>query len=267
MNELEEAYLRALRDPGAQHEFFQQLRKAVLSVPMPYHSEIAGTYQLGNGDVIPFSVWHLNGKDFVPVFTSSDRAKQALTATDSMDPRLCLAEIHGGDLFYVLANQEVSVVINPACGLGEMFLDLRAVAKLADDSDEDDQQRPKAFPPSLAFLTQLLEASAEEREFVERSQELLQRVFTVMQAHRLDPQPFILTLVPVLRRAHQAKAEADGAENASLEKMADAMDAERELFQLLRPVVEALYDHDPCDPQIQDWKKQLDEMAKRMPKQ
>jgi hypothetical protein len=134
MGELEEAYYLALRDQRAHREFFRQLRGAVLAFLIPYHPEAVGEFELGNGSNVTFIVWHLNEEGFIPVFTSAERAEQALFATGEIDHRHGLAEMRGEDLFRVLALQDVPVVINPACGTGEMFLDLRAVAKVADGS-------------------------------------------------------------------------------------------------------------------------------------
>jgi hypothetical protein len=110
----------------------------------------------------------------------------------------------------------------------------------------------------------------DEREYLEQVQTYLKRVFThreLMQAHGLDPQQFILTLMPLLRQSKREQAALDAAENVWLEKIADAADAQRNLFQTLRPILEKLYSENPFHPQVREWKEQLDQWAKEMPKE
>ena len=134
MNELERAFAKALRGPEGQPDLFRQLRDAELAFLMPYHPEMEGMVEVGNGSTMTFCVWENPNGRFVPVFTSAERAEQALEATGMGDKPFVVGEMKGEWLFAALAGQEEKVVLNPACGMGEILLDHNAVAKIADGS-------------------------------------------------------------------------------------------------------------------------------------
>ena len=138
------------------------------------------------------------------------------------------------------------------------------------DDGQSGPRKQKPLPRELAFLKQLPDEALYESEYIEQVRIYLGRVFAhreLMQAYGLDPQRFILTLVPLLRDAQQKQAAFDAAENELLEKMADHADAQRELFKMTRQIVDALHAEKPFDPQTQELKERIDEWAKQMPKE
>lgn len=134
MNDLEQAYLSGLRGPEGRPDLFRQLRESILAFLMPYHPELEEMMELEGGDALSFIVWEGPKGSFVPIFTSMERAEQAVKQVGAEDTQQSLAEMPGEMLFKVLTTQQRGVVINPACGMGEMFLDLNAVKMLADGS-------------------------------------------------------------------------------------------------------------------------------------
>src|SRR5437762_155587 len=131
-NDLECAFAVALRGPEGHPDFFRQLRESVVTFLMPYHPELLGDFEIHNNSVMTFTVWeHPKGK-FIPIFTSTERAEQAIKNTGAPDNQYALAEMKGKELFKAIACQEHDVVVNPACGTGELFLDRRAARMLAD---------------------------------------------------------------------------------------------------------------------------------------
>ena len=134
MNELERAFAVAMRGAEGRPELFRQLRESMLTFLMPYHPEMEGIVELGNGDTMTFSVWQSPKGQFIPVFTSLERATRAIEATGAPDHRYAVAEMKGEWLFHAISGQKERVVINPACGTGEMYLDGNAVKMLADGS-------------------------------------------------------------------------------------------------------------------------------------
>jgi hypothetical protein len=134
MNELERAYAAALRGPEGRPEFFRQLRESTLAFLMPYQPEMESMVGFQNGDTMTVSVWENPQGSFIPTFTSMERAEQALETIGAPDNAFSLAEMKGKSLWQALVSHKHWVVINPACGLGEMRLGLNAVKLLADGS-------------------------------------------------------------------------------------------------------------------------------------
>lgn len=130
--------LLARKDFGPQHhpQLFRFLRDADLCFLLPYHPEMQGGIRLGNGDALPpFIIWQsqTDGKR-IPVFTSLGRAEEACERTDAAGNQYSLGEMPGQQLFDLLRRTEESVVLNPACALPAMLLDLTVVRKIADGS-------------------------------------------------------------------------------------------------------------------------------------
>jgi hypothetical protein len=133
-NDVERAIAGAMRGPQGYPALFRQLLAADLTVLMPYHPEMDGTMEVGEGDQITVTFWKNGDEQVIPVFTSGERAQQALRAIGQKGQPWCLAEIGGDALFKILQSYHMKVVINPACPSGEMHLDANAVQKLADGS-------------------------------------------------------------------------------------------------------------------------------------
>ena len=57
--------------------------------------------------------------------------KAARSSSANCDNQYSLAEMKGEWLFMLVASQQHGVVINPACGMAEFYLDLRAAKMLA----------------------------------------------------------------------------------------------------------------------------------------
>ena len=64
-----------------------------------------------------------------------------------------------------------------------------------------------------------------------------------------------------------AAARSAQADEELLQAQADVADAERELFKMVDSVVSAAYAERPFDPQVQEWKEQVDEWRQHMPKE
>lgn len=135
VNALEQAYVRAARGVEGRPELFRALREWPLHFLMPFHPEMEGTVSLGGEDEIAFINWQNGGKAVVPVFTSPERVREALGRTGlGAANRFTMGTMPGELLFRLLGGQTSEVVLNPACALGAVELDLAAVRMLADGS-------------------------------------------------------------------------------------------------------------------------------------
>ena len=131
-NDLESALAVALRGPEGHPDFFRQLREAIVTFLMPYHPELDGTFEIRNGGTMTFTIWESPKGKFIPIFTSLERAQQAIKNTSAPDNQYAIAEMKGKELFKVITCQKHPVVINPASDIGELFLDHAASRMVAD---------------------------------------------------------------------------------------------------------------------------------------
>jgi hypothetical protein len=134
LNDLERAYVVALRGPEGHPELFRQLRESILTFLMPYHPEMDGVIGVGNGDQVHFTIWQNKNGPQIPIFTSLECATDALKTIGAKENAYCVAEMLGKELFHLISTQEVPIVINPASGMGEFYMDLRGVKMLYDGS-------------------------------------------------------------------------------------------------------------------------------------
>ena len=133
-NDLERALAGAMRGPQGYPELFRQLRESELTFLMPYHPEMEGVMELQNGDEFNLTFWKNGEEQVIPLFTSGERAQQALESIGEKDRPCCIAEMEGETLFRILQNYKTKVVINPALNPGGLHLDANAVRMLADGS-------------------------------------------------------------------------------------------------------------------------------------
>ncbi|MBI2929365.1 MAG: enhanced serine sensitivity protein SseB C-terminal domain-containing protein [Verrucomicrobia bacterium] len=134
LNDLERAYAKSLRGPEGQPELFRQLRTSTVWFLIPYHPELEGTLELKSGDRMTFKVWEGKEGQFVPIFTSRERAQRALRTVGGQAKQCCVAEMKGEWLFRALTSHPYGAALNPACGCGVTYLDRNAVRKIGDGS-------------------------------------------------------------------------------------------------------------------------------------
>lgn len=134
LNDLERAFAIALRGPEGHPELFRQLRESVLTFLVPYHPEMDGVISVGSGDRMTFTVWQNQQGPQIPIFTSLERAADALKTIGAPENTYCVADMLGKELFHIISAQDIPIVVNPATGTGEFSLDVRGVKMLADGS-------------------------------------------------------------------------------------------------------------------------------------
>src|SRR5688500_3845476 len=111
-NDLERAMQVAARGPHGYPELFRQLLAADLTVIMPGHSGMEGVLHVREGHRITVILWTTEEEEVVPVFTSPERAREAISAIGPGGGPSCLARISGAALFKVLQSYGTAVVIN-----------------------------------------------------------------------------------------------------------------------------------------------------------
>jgi hypothetical protein len=165
VNDLERAYQTAAKWAPASRELFRQMRESTLVFLMPYHPEMDGELQVGNGSVMTFDVWNNGQEECIPIFTSQARAEQALKVTKRWDLPHATGEMRGQELFHCLTGQkeDYKVVINPGCMPGGMVLDQDRVRELWDGSVF------KALPPvtKVRRAAEIVDAADYPTDFIQ----------------------------------------------------------------------------------------------------
>jgi hypothetical protein len=163
MNDLERAFAAAARGLEGRPEFFRRLRESQLCSLTVGRPAGQTTFTAGSGGDLNFQVWAKKKEACIPVFTSIERAEEALKRTGRPFDRQNALQMKGEKLFQIIAARKPAraVIINPSCAIGEMFFDTTAVKLLADGSiinpSKDGKREsglahvigPADYPPNL----------------------------------------------------------------------------------------------------------------------
>jgi len=137
--------------------------------------------------------------------------------------------------------------------------------------DEPGDRSTPQFPPELDFLESLYKAKqTEDREMkVAILWTFLDNVRTFsdrLRRHGLDPDRIIIPLEACLNDLARAQKDADNAQDKLLHATADLAEASRQQVDNLEAAVNAAAEERPFDPEVQEWKEQLEELRKQYPK-
>ena len=135
VNDLERAFVAAVRSESALPAFMRLLRESPLSFLTPYHPELdTGEMELKPGSEMSIETFTMRDGTMVPVFTSEGQLRRSLRTMNQSARRFTVMTMDGATLFSILASQPHPVIINPHSELGEAVLQTGTVKKLADGS-------------------------------------------------------------------------------------------------------------------------------------
>jgi hypothetical protein len=132
------------------------------------------------------------------------------------------------------------------------------------------QPVPHQFPPGLEFL------SAFRKSLQLEGEEKIALLFTLLDNIRdfsdrlrqagLDPDRMIETLEGPLNVYVQAEKKVQKEQDRLLHAAADAAEATCELVNSMEEAVNAAAEEKPFDPQVQEWKEEIEEIRKQYPR-
>ncbi len=136
INELERAYQNAHRGLEETVAYYQELRDDVLSFLLPYHPEMEGVLQVGNGSGLTFVLWKVLGENMVPIFTSPQRVEEALKAANKWHERSSMGEMLGKELLHLISllPDKPKAIINPGCCTGSRIMTPEIIESVLDGS-------------------------------------------------------------------------------------------------------------------------------------
>lgn len=126
------------------------------------------------------------------------------------------------------------------------------------------------LPEHLRFFFVQPPEGMDAEEFLKfsREQVAMTRLYRdELIAHGVKADDFLANIVPKFQAAEQACLDVDKSENDLLTARANLADAEYNLFKLMKQGVESMEEEKPFDPAVQEWREQLDELAKNFPKE
>ena len=140
--------------------------------------------------------------------------------------------------------------------------------------NSDDKPSPAPahkFPPGLEFLASIQKAQqTEDREMkcailwtfldnVRDHRDLLRK-------HGYDPERLIVPTEAMLTRVAAADKKVEAMQEQLLQAAADKADAEWLAVDALEEAVKWAAEERPFDPQVEEWKEELEELRKQYPK-
>lgn len=136
INELELAYQNAHLGIEETVEYFRLLRECNLVFLAPYHPEIEGENKVGTDGQMVLTAWSVNAEDVIPIFTSVERADEAMTKRGQPNERYVVGEMIGKELMKGFAppHNRLRVMMNPGCSCGSRFMDGKMIASILDGS-------------------------------------------------------------------------------------------------------------------------------------
>ncbi len=148
-----------------------------------------------------------------------------------------------------------------------------------EDDESLDRVRDEQFrkdllarlPEPLRFVADLPDLDAlDATETIEYCEKYLAKLIEqqdLLIAHKLDAKRMIADMESRLKEARAANQAFEDHEDKYLHKVADLADAQHELFRMLETRIKDASENDPFNPQLAEWKEQLEELRKHMPKE
>ena len=138
------------------------------------------------------------------------------------------------------------------------------------DRPDFGKQRRK-LPPEFKFLAEIPDfkemADDEIHAWGENYFARVRSKADILKEHGLDAEKLIAQLTASLRDLEKKQREVEKAELKEFHAIADAADAEYELFKHMDSMLKKMLEANPFDPFVEEWKEFLDEWRQHMPKE
>ncbi len=137
----------------------------------------------------------------------------------------------------------------------------------SEGNSESPAPRESQLPPELRFVTEVPDMkkldSEQLFEFVCERLKKLRQHREALVALGWNPDATIAALERGQREFEVLSKQLDLAQDAMLHAWADVADGDTDLAKLL----EAMIEENPFDPQVEEWKAELEELRKQTPKE
>lgn len=169
MNDLDKAILAFSRSQAALPDLMRALAAGERWFFVPFHPEIEGqTMELENGMALPFTQIEDPEGPLVLMFSSEERAKEALATGRFAGRTLSIASAPSKVILEILGKMNLRAVLNKSCKTGELILPANLLRDVADGSafeEEEETGEPTSGTLNIVdpadYPTKLIQAAFE----------------------------------------------------------------------------------------------------------
>lgn len=176
VNDLDRAIIALQRSTAATPELYRRLGEGELSFLMPYHPEFEGGFEVKNGMSMNFSQIHDRQGDVVPLFSSVERAQEALEKFHLPPKTYALATMDAKVVLGILGKGGMRAVVNKGCETGEITIPPDLMRDVASGKVFEPVHLDSALPPTEATL-RIVDPADYPTDFI-------QPLFEILKKHR-----------------------------------------------------------------------------------
>lgn len=176
INDLDHALIAMQKSNSALPALYRALSEGELWFLIPWHPEVeeAGGMELENGMPLPFSQIEVKGETVVPLFSSFERAREAMKKFRLPARTYSTAVMEAKLVLQILGATELRAVVNKGCKTGEVTIPPDLMRDLANG---EALQPLGSDAPTESGKVQILDPS-------DYPTNLIQPAFEILRAHR-----------------------------------------------------------------------------------
>ena len=167
-NDLDRAIMKLRKSKAALPEFMRALGQGELWVLVPWHPEVEDLdFELKNGESLPFSMLTDQDGSVVPIFSSHERAREAVKKARVPPRTYSVAGLEAKVVLQILGSMNLRAVVNKSCRTGEVTIGANMMRDVANGSAFETEARgPKTTVPlrilnPADYPTELVQAAFE----------------------------------------------------------------------------------------------------------
>lgn len=174
LNDLDRTIIALRKSKAALPDFMRNLGERELWFLVPWHPEVEDTdMELKNGMELPFSMLQDKEGPVVPLFSSFERAQEAMEKFQIPERTYAVAAMQAMAVLQILGNAKLRAVVNKGCTTGEVTIGPDMMRDVADGS---------AFAIKGDGTT--VEAKAQILDPADYPTDLVQSIFDFVRQHR-----------------------------------------------------------------------------------
>lgn len=174
MNELDRAVVRMAKSYAALPDLMRCLSQGELWTLIPWHPEVEDAVMtLENGMQMPFSQFEDEKGAFVPIFSSFERAREAMKRARFPARTVCAAKLDAKILMHILGGANLRAEVNRGCKTGGLMIGPDMMRDIADGS----ALAPHELEPTKDVTFQKLDAA-------DYPTNIVQSLFEVLRQHK-----------------------------------------------------------------------------------
>lgn len=174
MNDLDRVIMRLAKSLSALPDLMRCLSEGELWTLVPWHPEVEdATMELTNGMQMPFSQFENKKGPYVPIFSSFERAREAMKKGHFPARTYSAAAVKAKDLMLILGGVEIRADVNAGCKTGSVMIGPDMMRDIANGS---------ALAPSE--IGETTNVTFQKLDAADYPTNLVQALFEVLRQHK-----------------------------------------------------------------------------------